>query len=30
MNKMLINPDLDELIFLKKILVNHSRCRRQE
>ncbi len=30
MNKMLVNPDLDELSFLKKNLGNLSRCRRQE
>ncbi len=30
MNKMQVNPDLGEIKFLKKILVNLSRCRRQE
>jgi hypothetical protein len=30
MNKVQVNPDLDELRFLKKIVVNLSRCRRQE
>ena len=30
MNKMQVNPDLGELKFLKKILANLSRCRRQE
>jgi hypothetical protein len=30
MNSMQVNPDLDELKFLEKILVNLSRCRRQE
>ena len=27
---MQVNPDLDELDFFSKILVNLSRCRRQE
>jgi hypothetical protein len=30
MNSMQVNPDLDELKFLEKILVNLSRCGRQE
>ena len=30
MNKMQVNPDLGELKFLKKFLVNLSRCWRQE
>jgi len=30
MNSIQVNPNLDELKFLEKILVNLSRCRRQE
>jgi len=30
MNKMQVNPGLGEIKFLKKILVNLSRCRREE
>jgi hypothetical protein len=30
MNKVQVNPDLDEVELLKKALLNLSRCRRQE
>jgi hypothetical protein len=30
MNKVQVNPDLDEVKLWKKVLLNLSRCRRQE
>jgi hypothetical protein len=30
MNKAQVNPDLDEVKLLKKVLLNLRRCRRQE
>jgi hypothetical protein len=30
MNKAQVNPDLDEVNLWKKVLLNLSRCRRQE
>ncbi len=30
MNKVQVNPDLDELKLLKKFLENLNRCRRQK